>query len=159
MSCCGARNFLLAVRFAKFRPRPLAQLPFSATGGGRLAPLFDQLEYCSIYNGLIIPCFYEKSRIFRGLFRQIQNTGHFLHDLSIIFPAMGTQAVGAVLDPIGRIAKAAAALIAQSIQGAIAEQTAEGIRVCAPVTGEIFAILILKKIIMGHKNAPSVISF
>ncbi len=28
MSCCGARNFLLAVRFAKFRPLPLLFAPF-----------------------------------------------------------------------------------------------------------------------------------
>ncbi len=38
-SCCGARNSLLAIHFAEFRPRPLAQLPSSATGGGRIAPL------------------------------------------------------------------------------------------------------------------------
>ena len=28
MSCCGARNFLLAIRFAKFRPLPLLFAPF-----------------------------------------------------------------------------------------------------------------------------------
>ena len=28
MSCCGARNFLLACRFAKFRPLPLLFAPF-----------------------------------------------------------------------------------------------------------------------------------
>ena len=38
-SCCGARNSLLAVRFAEFRPLPLARLPPPATGSGRLAPL------------------------------------------------------------------------------------------------------------------------
>ena len=41
MSCCGARNFLLACRFAKFRPLPLFLLPSSATGGGRKYPHFN----------------------------------------------------------------------------------------------------------------------
>ncbi len=38
--CCGARYNLRACAFPRFyRPLPLARLPFSATGGGRLAPL------------------------------------------------------------------------------------------------------------------------
>jgi len=36
--CCGSRNSLLAIRFAEFRPRPLAQVAYSAPGGAPIAP-------------------------------------------------------------------------------------------------------------------------
>ena len=39
-SCCGTRKNLRAYAFPRFfRPLPLARLPASAAGGGRLAPL------------------------------------------------------------------------------------------------------------------------
>ena len=45
MSRCGARNLLLAIRFAKFRPRPLRLLAVSATGNARKRPHFDTSAY------------------------------------------------------------------------------------------------------------------
>ena len=41
MSVCGARNFLLAVRFTKFRPRHSLRLAQSTTGSARLIVHFD----------------------------------------------------------------------------------------------------------------------
>ena len=47
MSCCGTRNFLLAIRFAKFRPLPLLFAPFirhrrrSQTSPLRYLSVFD----------------------------------------------------------------------------------------------------------------------
>jgi hypothetical protein len=89
----------------------------------------------------------EKSRL---LFRHFKNAGHFFADGTIILPAVGLQALGAILDAIFRVCKAAAALVAQGVQGTIAEQAAEGFRVSAWMAGEIFAFLVLEKIIVGH---------
>jgi hypothetical protein len=61
---------------------------------------------------------YEKSRL---LFRYLENTGHFLADGIIILPAVGLQTLAAILDAVFRVCKAAAALIAQGVQGAVAE--------------------------------------
>ena len=47
-SCCGTRNSLFAIRFTEFRPRPLAQVAFSATGGAPIAPLL--LSYLSPFS-------------------------------------------------------------------------------------------------------------
>jgi hypothetical protein len=89
----------------------------------------------------------EKSRL---LFRHFKNAGHFFADGTIILPAVGFQALGAILDAIFRVCKAAAALVAQGVKGTIAEQAAEGFRVSAWMAGEIFAFLVLEKIIVGH---------
>ena len=59
----------------------------------------------------------EKSRFFR----KFQNIAHFFHDLSVVFPTVGAQAIGTVLDSILQIRKAAAAFVTQGIKGAIAE--------------------------------------
>ena len=58
---------------------------------------------------------------------------------------MGNQAVGAILDAVLGIGKIAAAFVAQGVQGAVAEQAAEGIFVLYLVAGEIFAFFVLKK--------------
>ena len=46
MSCCGARNFSLAVRFAKFRPLPLLFAPFIRH---RRRSQTSPLRYLSVY--------------------------------------------------------------------------------------------------------------
>ena len=48
-SVCGARNFLLAVRFAKFRPRHPLRLVLSATGSTRLIVHFDTSPYIFLF--------------------------------------------------------------------------------------------------------------
>ena len=108
--------------------------------------LFDHLSTAPLTMVLYQPIC-EKSRL---LFRHLKNTGHFLADGAVIFPAVGLQALGAVLDAIFRVCKAAAAFVAQGIQGAVAEQTAEGFRVSALMAREIFALLVLEKIIVRH---------
>ena len=84
------------------------------------------------------------------LFRKFQNLWHFFHDFSIIFPAVGTETVGAVFDAIGQIAETAATAIPQSVQRTVTKQTVEGIRIRPRMTGEIFTFPVLKKIVMGH---------
>jgi hypothetical protein len=63
---------------------------------------------------------------------------------------VGLQALAAVLDAVFGVSKAATAFVAQGIQGAVAEQTTEGFRVRTLMAGEIFALLMLEKIIVGH---------
>ena len=88
----------------------------------------------------------EKSRFFR----KFQDFAHFFHDLSVIFPAMGPQAVGAVLDALFRITEAASAPVSQGIEGAIAKDAAEGFRIGTFMAGKIFTLLILKEIVVTH---------
>ena len=61
---------------------------------------------------------------------------------------MGLQTAGAVLDFLLRISEAAAAPVSQRIQRAKTEQTAEILRICAGMTGKIFAFPVLKVIKM-----------
>ena len=58
---------------------------------------------------------------------------------------MGTQAAGAILDPVFQIGKVAAALVCQSVQWAVAKQAVEVFGVVGFVTGKVFAFPILKK--------------
>ena len=82
---------------------------------------------------------------------QMKELGEYaFHDLVVIAPAMGLQAIGAILNAIVGIDKIAAAFIAQAIQRAIAEQTAEFLLVHSLMVREKFAFLILEKIVMGH---------
>jgi len=63
---------------------------------------------------------------------------------------MGTDAAGAILEPISRIAEAAAAPVTQCIQRTIAEQAIEAIFPNPLVTGKVFAVPVLKKFVMLH---------
>ncbi len=44
----------------------------------------------------------------------------------------------------------AAAVLSQTVKGTIAENTAEGVRICTFVAGEIFTFPVLEKVVMGH---------
>ena len=90
----------------------------------------------------------EKSRLVRCFFHHGDDFAGFTANGFVILPAVGTQAAGAVFDPVFCICKVAAAAVCQAVQGAIAEQAAESLRICTCMTGKIFAFLILKKIIM-----------
>ena len=95
----------------------------------------------------------KKSRVFPGrllLFCQFQDPLHSGADGIVVLTAVGTEAIGAVLDAVFSVSKAAAALFSQGVKGAIAEDTAESIRICSRVAGEIFTFPILKKIVMTH---------
>ena len=63
---------------------------------------------------------------------------------------MGPQAIGAILHTVFCVTEAAAALVTQAVQGAVAEQTAEGFRIGTGMAGKIFAVLMLKEIIIWH---------
>lgn len=67
---------------------------------------------------------------------------------------MGMQAPGAVFDSIVQIAEAATALVCQTIQWAVAEQAAEGIRIGSFMAGKILTFPILEKVIVAHTNSP-----
>ena len=88
----------------------------------------------------------KKSRFFR----KFQNFGHFFHDLSVILPTVGPQAIGTILDAAGQIGKTAAAFVAQGVEGAITEQAVEALPIRAGMAGEIFTFPVLKKIVMAH---------
>ena len=76
-------------------------------------------------------------------------------DGGVILPFVRAQATGAILDAALHIAKIAAALITQRIQGAITKQTAEGFRVCPLMAGEILTLPVLKEIVVRHGNQTS----
>ena len=99
----------------------------------------------------------EKSRIFR-LFRFLFCQFHYLvqcfGDCFVVLPAVGPQAVGAILDALFGVLEIAAAVFPQGVQGAITENAAETFRVGAGMAGEIFAFPVLKKVVMAHNFYP-----
>ena len=58
---------------------------------------------------------------------------------------MGKGAAGAVLVALFSIPEMAAAVLAQGVQGAVAEQAVEPVGIINPVAGEVFAFPILEK--------------
>ena len=63
---------------------------------------------------------------------------------------MGPQTVLAVLDAGGGVPEAPAAFLPKAVQWAVTEQAAEGLRVGPSMAWEIFALLVLEKVIMRH---------
>ena len=63
----------------------------------------------------------------------------------IAFRAVGDQTGGAVFDSLGGVSEMAAAPIAQRVEGAIAEQAVELLRISICVAGEIFAVAITEE--------------
>ena len=94
------------------------------------------------------PC--PKNQASGFLFRQFHDFIHAAADFFIILPPVWPQAPGAVLDTAFRVRKAAAAVFSQGIERTKTEQAAEGIRIRAPVAGEILTFFVLKKIIVRH---------
>ena len=84
------------------------------------------------------------------LFGQLHDIADLGHDLIIVLPLVGDQAVGAILDAVLGIGEIAAAFVTQSIQGAIAEQATKAGFVGYLMTGEVFTFFILKKVVVGH---------
>ena len=82
------------------------------------------------------------SVLFPGQLRQLRE---FLGDVAVAAPAMGDQTAAAILDAIADIGEVAAALVAQRIEGTVAEQTVEVLRLGRFVTGEKFAPGVLKE--------------
>ena len=103
--------------------------------------------------GVLYQPFVEKSRFFTGaviLFYKLQYFPQLFANTAVVFPAVGAQTAGAVLDSFFIIGKATAAVIPQGIQGAIAKQAAEPLRIRPGMAGKILAFLVLKKNIMAH---------
>ena len=86
------------------------------------------------------------------LLGNLTNLGNLRGDGIVIFPAVGAQTAGAVLKTLRGIGKIAAAIFSQCVQGTVAKQAAEAFRIGIGVAGEIFAVFILKKIIIGHRK-------
>ena len=63
---------------------------------------------------------------------------------------MGAQAAGAVFDAVLGVGEVAAAIFAQSIEGAVAEDAGEGFRVGILVAGEVFTGFVLEKVVVWH---------
>ena len=93
---------------------------------------------------------YQRKREKSRFFYQGKDICHFFADGSVIFPAVGPEAAGAVLDAVFRVAEIAAAGFTQAVQRAVAEQAAEMLRVRPLVAGEIFTCRVLEKVVVCH---------
>ena len=71
-------------------------------------------------------------------------------NIIVALPLVGAQAIGAVLDAVFGVGKIAAAVFAQSVEGAVAEDAAKGFGIGVLVAGEVFAFFVLEKVIVGH---------
>ena len=91
----------------------------------------------------------QKSRLILMFFRQLNNVPGLSANGIIILPAVGTQAVGTVLDAVLCVSKITTAALTQGVKGAVAEQTAKGLRICIGMARKIFTVSILEEII-GH---------
>ena len=111
--------------------------------------LFDQLEYSSVWPGSLYQPQVRKSSIWL-FFHHFDDLHHLLLDTLAVLPFVGPQTVGAILNAVFRVCKITTAFIPQCIQGAIAEQAAEGIRICPGMAGKIFTLSMLKKIVVCH---------
>ena len=80
----------------------------------------------------------------------LHDHGELAEDQTVIFPFMGYQAVGAVLDAFVCVLEVATAFVSQRIQRAVTEQSAEGLGIGAFVAGEVFTFPVLVEIIMAH---------
>ena len=129
-------------------PRTLARLadfesaPFSHLG---TSPYWQAM--------VLYQCSTKKSRFFGLLFCQFHHFADLGADFIVVLPAVGLQAVGAVLDAVFGVGKCAAALVAQCIQGTEAEQAAEFFRIRPGVAGEVFTLLMLEKIVICHGDS------
>ena len=76
---------------------------------------------------------------------QIHQIAVALHDITVILRLVGQQTLGAVLDAILSIGKAAAALVTQSVQGAVTEQAVELAAVRHGMAGEELTLFMLEE--------------
>ena len=81
---------------------------------------------------------------------QLDDLAHLFGDILVTLPFVGAQAAGAVFDAGFGIGEIAAAVVAQGIEGAVAEDAGEGLRVGVLVAGEVFAGFVLKKVVICH---------
>ena len=73
------------------------------------------------------------------------------HDVVIPLWVVGNKAGGAVLYPIGGVSEMSAAPTAKGVEGAVAEQAIEILRIGTGVAGEIFAVEVAEEtVIMIH---------
>jgi hypothetical protein len=84
------------------------------------------------------------------LLDQLDDIAHLLGDIAVALPFVGAQAIGAVLDAVLGVGEIATAVFAQSIEGAVAEDAGEGIRICVLVAGEVFTGFVLEKVVVWH---------
>ena len=81
------------------------------------------------------------------LLDQLDDIADLLGDRIVALPFVGAQAAGAVFDAGFGVGEVAAAVFAQGVEGAVAENAGEGLGVGIFMTGEIFAGFVLKKIV------------
>lgn len=72
---------------------------------------------------------------------------------------MGDHAAGAIFDSLLGIVKIATAVLSKSVERTVAKQTAKVLNVRGFVAGEVFTVLVLKKVIASHIIAPFRIAF
>ena len=63
---------------------------------------------------------------------------------------MGAQTAGAVFDTVFGVGEIAAAILTQSVEGAVAEDAAKSFRVGILVAGEVFTGFVLEKVVVWH---------
>ena len=84
------------------------------------------------------------------LLDQLDDLTYFLGDRIVALPFVGAQAGGAILDTGFGVGEIAAAVFAQGVEGAVAEDAGEGLRVGIFVTGEVFTGFVLEKVVICH---------
>ena len=89
------------------------------------------------------------------LLDQLDDLTYFLGDRIVALPSVGAQAIEAVLDTGFGVGVIAAAVFAQGVEGAVAEDAGEGLRVCTGVAGEVFAGFVLEKVVIWHGSASN----
>jgi hypothetical protein len=88
----------------------------------------------------------------------VYDLAHFLHHIIIISPFVGHKATGAILDAALGISEIAAAFIPQRVQRAVTEKAVKIRGIFALMAWEIFALFILKKLIMLHFTLLQILS-
>ena len=92
--------------------------------------------------------------IFLFLFCNFHNIHHSCVNCVVIFSSVRTQASGAIFYTVAGILVAASTVFSQTVKRTIAEQAAEGFRVCTGMAGKIFTFTMLEKIIIRHNMSP-----
>ena len=74
----------------------------------------------------------------------------FRADIIVALGSMGQKTGRAILDAVVQIAEIASTVFPKGIEGAVAEDAGEGLRVGVLVAGEVFAGFVLEEVVIGH---------
>jgi len=119
--------------------------------GKRISNPHPSATWVHLHWGIIIAGGHGKIKGLGLLFRKLQKLGHFCQDGIVVFGPVGLEAAGTVLDSGFRIGEAAAAPVSQGVEGAVAKEAIEILRVRGLVAGKILALPVLKIAVICHR--------